>query len=355
MQNKTRDLLEQYISRQAQLNGVSANHVTQGFTITPSVEQVLENKKQQSADLLQKINVAPVSLQTGQKLGLGVTGPVSSINTSTTVRRTPTDVSTLDENDYACQQVNVDTFVPYAKLDMWAEFPDFQKRLTDQIVQRSALDTIMIGFNGTSRANPSDPATNPLLQDCGVGWLQRIRETAPQRVMSGVTISSLGSDGKIIRGTYNNIDGAVTDAKNSLLDPWYQRAGDLVVICSSTLVSDRELAVLNYLSATNPNSEALAGQLIAARQSIASLPTYIAPYIPDGCVLVTPFKNLSIYWQKGTHRRRVADEPQYNRIATYESVNYDFVVEDFGAACLLDGLTWAQPDPEPPVSLETVE
>ncbi|EDW2791975.1 phage major capsid protein, P2 family [Salmonella enterica] len=341
MQNKTRDMLEGYIQQQARLNNVSTAHVTQGFTITPSVEQTLENKKQQSADLLQKINVAPVSLQTGQKLGLGVTGPVSSVNTSTTTRRTPTDVSTLDENDYSCQQVNVDTFIPYAKLDMWAEFPDFQQRLTNQIIQRQALDTIMIGFNGVKRSNPSDPAANPLLQDCGVGWLERIRQTAPQRVMSDVTISSLNADGTITAGTYGTVDAAVNDAKNSLLDPWYQRSAELVVLCSTTLVSARELAALNFLSANNPNSEALAGQLIAARQSIASLPTYLAPYIPDGCILITPFQNLSVYWQKGTHRRRVADEPQYNRVATYESVNYDYVIEDFGAACLLDGLAYA--------------
>lgn len=48
----------------------------------------------------------------------------------------------------------------------------------------------MIGFNGTSYAEKSDRAANPLLQDCGIGWLQQYRTNAAQRVMKDVTVTS---------------------------------------------------------------------------------------------------------------------------------------------------------------------
>lgn len=36
-----------------------------------------------------------------------------------------------------------------------------------------SLDRIMIGFNGVKYSDPSDRAANPLLQDCGIGWLEK--------------------------------------------------------------------------------------------------------------------------------------------------------------------------------------
>jgi hypothetical protein len=35
--------------------------------------------------------------------------------------------------------------------------------------------------------------------------------------------------------------------------------------------------------------------------------------------LITPFKNLSIYYQRGGLRRTIKEEPEYNRVATYQS------------------------------------
>ena len=175
MRNTTRDLFDKYIQRQAELNHISAAHVTKAYSIDPSVEQTLEDKIQQSSEMLKKINIYGVNDQTGEKIGLGVSGPVSSTNNSTTDRRQPTSVAALDSNKYTCNKVNADTFTPYTQLDAWAKFPDFQQRLSNQIIKRIALDRIMIGFNGTSYAEKSDRAANPLLQDCGIGWLQQYR------------------------------------------------------------------------------------------------------------------------------------------------------------------------------------
>ena len=68
----------------------------------------------------------------------------------------------------------------------------------------------------------------------------------------------------------------------------------------------------------------------------------IAPYFPVNGVLITPFKNLSVYYQRGGLRRTIKEEPEYNRVATYQSSNDDFVIEDYGNVAFIDGIQFAQ-------------
>jgi P2 family phage major capsid protein len=342
MKLETRKLWDGYSQRQAELNGVPAQHVTAHFAIAPSVSQKLEDKVQQSSEFLQKVNVVPVSEQEGEKLGLGISGPVASANAGSTTRREPRSVHTLENDKYRCEQTNFDTFINYAQLDMWSKFPDFQQRISNQIIKRRALDRIMIGFNGTSRADKSDPAANPLLQDVNIGWLQKYRANAKQRVMSGVTITSRDESNKIIAsGQYGNLDALVYDAVSSLLDEWFKNDPDLVVVTGRNIMTAREYPLINGISDNNPNSEALAGQLIASRKTIGNLPAIIAPFFPEKAMFITSLSNLSIYWQEDKQRRMLKDEPEYNRVATYESSNDAFVIEDYGYGCLIEDISWA--------------
>ena len=343
MKLETRKLWDGYSQRQAELNGVPIHHVNTHFAIAPSVSQTLENKVQESSEFLKQIGIYPVSEQEGEKLGLGVGGPVASTNAGSTVRRDPRSVQTLDSDKYRCEQTNFDTFISYAQLDMWAKFPDFQQRITSQLVNRRALDRIMVGFNGTSHADKSDLTANPLLQDVNIGWLQKYRANAPQRVMSGVTLTSRDESNKIIaKGDYSNLDALVYDATTSLLDEWYKTAPDLVVITGRNIMTAREYPLINGISDNNPNSESLAGQLIVSRKSINNLPTLIAPFFPEHAMLVTSLRNLSIYWQEEKQRRMLKEEPEFNRISTYESSNDAYVIEDYGYGCLIENITWAE-------------
>ncbi|WP_338515795.1 phage major capsid protein, P2 family [Erwinia aphidicola] len=345
MKHETRLLWDAYNLRQAQLNGAKPEHVANSkhFSITPSVAQKLEDKIQDSSELLKKINVVPVSEQEGEKLGLGISGPIASSNTSSTDRRTPRSVHTLDDDKYRCEQTNYDTFISYPQLDMWAKFPDFQQRITSQIIKRRALDRIMIGFNGTSRAGKSDLAANPLLQDVNIGWMQKYRANAPQRVMTGAKLTSRDDSNKVIaKGDYGSLDSLVFDATSSLLDEWFKSSDELVVLCGRNIVTAREFPLINGISESNPNSEALAGQLIASRKTIGNIPSLIAPSFPDGTLFITSLSNLSIYWMEEKQRRLLKDEPEYNRVATYESSNDAYVIEDYGFGCLIEGITFAE-------------
>jgi len=343
MENTTRPLFDQYIARQAQLNGVSTAAIAAKFAVDPTVQQRLEAAAQESDSLLSKINVFGVNQQIGQKVLIGSKGPMAGVNNSTTTRRNPGDNGTLEPFDYLCRKVNYDYGISYQQMDAWAHQPNFQQLISTAMARQMSLDRIMVGFNGVKYSDPSDRAAYPLLQDCGVGWLQKIRTEAPHRVISDVTVTSRDDDNKIIaKGTYGNLGAAVYDAKNSLMDEWHKRNPDNVVILAGDLLTTTNFPAINAMSQTNPNTEQLAGQLIVAQERVANMPTFIAPFFPLNGVLITSFKNLSLYFQRGGLRRTIKEEPEYNRIATYQSSNDDFVIEDYGNVAFIDGITFAE-------------
>lgn len=345
MDNNTRKLFDQYVARQAEMSGVSPAAVAAKFAVEPSRQQKMEVEAQQSDSFLSKINVFGVSQQIGQKVLIGSKGPLAGVNNSTTTRRNPADNSKMEPFNYTCRKVNYDYGLGYEQLDTWAHMPEFQQLISKAMARQMSLDRIMIGFNGTKYADPSNRAANPLLQDCGIGWLEKIRTEAPHRMISGVTVTARDDDNKIIaKGTYGNLTSAVYDAKNSLMDEWHKRNPDNVVILAGDLLTSSNFPAINAMSQTNPNTEMLAGQLIVAQERVGNMPTFIAPYFPVNGILITPFKNLSVYYQRGSLRRSIKEEPEYNRVATYQSSNDDFVIEDYGNVAFIDGITFAQPE-----------
>ena len=82
---------------------------------------------------------------------------------------------------------------------------------------------------------------------------------------------------------------------------------------------------------------------------LGGLQAYRVSGFPANAVLITKLSNLSIYWQEGSRRRRLVDEPEYDRVANYESVNEAYVVEEYQLAVLVEniviGAAPARPDP----------
>ena len=337
MRNATRLAYTALAAQIALVNGVA--NATEKFAVEPSVQQTLESAMQESSAFLKAINLIGVQEQTGEAILAGVNGPIASrTNTAAGNRRSPADVSNLVKDSYVCKQTNYDTGFPYALLDAWAKFPDFQVRLTNAIIERQALDRIMIGFNGTSAAAATNRTNNPLLQDVNIGWLQKIRTSAPDRVMDeGATA------GKVIVGAggdYATLDGLVFDAVQ-MLEPWHRSRPDLVVLVSRDLMHAKLLAAVE--KGATSNQEENAAQEIVSRARLGGLPVVDAPFFPAGTVLVTFLKNLSIYWQEGARRRHIKDEPEFDRIADYQSSNDAYVIEDFGAVALVEHIEAAEP------------
>lgn len=332
MRNETRQLFNAYLDQIATLNGVAS--AVQKFTATPSVQQTIEKRIQESSAFLSKINIFGVNEQSGQKLGLGIGSPIAGTTNTASTDRATSDTTDIDGPGYTCTQTNFDTHVTYGKLDAWAKFPNFQTLIRDLILNRQALDRILIGMNGTSRAATSNRVANPLLQDVNKGWLQHLRDLAPARVMA----EGAPASGKVTYGAggdYENLDSMVYDAVNSLIDPWHQERTDLVAIVSRDLLHDKYFPLVDQSLAP---SEQQVVDLILSQKRLGGLPALRVPGMPAGKVFITPLDNLSIYWQEGTRRRTIVDNAKRDRVENYESTNEAYVIEDMGACCLIENI-----------------
>lgn len=341
MKKMTRFKFNAYLQQVAKLNGITdVGDVGKKFSVEPSVTQSLMNVVQESSEFLTRINMTPVAELKGEKVGVGVNGSIASTtDTDGGKERQTADFTSLESNKYECQQVNFDFHMRYNQLDLWARYQDFQLRIRNAIAKRQALDFIMAGFNGIGRAATSDRTKNPMLQDVAVGWLQKYRNEAPARVMSNIT----GEDGAVISpvirigkgGDYANLDAVVMDATNNLIAPWHQESPDLVVICGRKLLADKYFPLVNQ---EQPNTEAMAADVIVSQKRIGNLPAVRVPFFPANAIMVTTLENLSIYIMDESHRRHIEENAKRDRVENYESMKIDYVIEDYAAGCLIENI-----------------
>jgi P2 family phage major capsid protein len=335
MRNDTRQAYNQYTQRIASLSGVSS--AAESFAVAPSVQQTLESQMQESSEFLNRINVIGVDELKGEKVGLGVSGPIAGRTDVSANDRAPRDLTSLDGNAYECFSTEFDTFISWSKLDAWAKFPDFQVRLRNAVLRQQALDRIMIGFNGTSAAAASDRALNPLLQDVNIGWLELYRRNAAERVLAEVVAAS----GKVTvgaSGDYANLDALVFDVVNELIEPWYRESTDLVALMGRKMLADKYFPIISTHAETPTENRAL--DLIISQKRVGGIQAVRAPFVPDGKMMITSLENLSLYYQRGSRRRYIKDEPKRKRVENYESSNDAYVVEDYGYGCLVENITF---------------
>lgn len=365
MQTSTRLLFNAYVSQIALINHVPA--ATEKFNVDPTVEQRLEAKMAESSEFLQAINITPVINQTDVTLGLGTTRTIAGrTDTSGAGERAATDPTGSSQiNTYTCRQTNFDWAMRYAQLDAWRHRPEFQTLLRDAILAQQARDRIMIGWNGTSIAATTDRVANPMLQDVNEGWLHKIRTRAPAQLFNdgNLTVKSDGTNNVALKAIYikpdvelfdaeaaynatggsasadadySSLDALVLDAKR-MLPEWYRTRTDLVVIVGQDLVDDKYFTIAQKTGATATEVEAT-DRIIRSTKQLGGLEAVMVPFFPANGILITTLSNLSIYVQEGTRRRQLADEPKKDRIANYESVNEDYVVEDYELVVLVENI-----------------
>lgn len=336
MNKFTQEKFGQYLSGVAQDNNTSENFVMAGkqFNVEPTIQQKLENAVLENSDFLKRINIVMVEEMKGSALRLGVLSPVASRTDTNVKARETSDIHSLQENLYSCEQTNFDTHLNYAVLDSWAKFPDFAARVGKLKAERIALDRIMIGWNGASVAATTNRTQNPLLQDVNKGWLVQIKEKAPARVMKEEAKGS----GKIEVGagkTYKNLDALVFALKEDFIPSQYRDDTKLVAIMGSDLLADKYFPLINQEKPT----EILAGDTVISQKRVGGLQAVSVPYFPKGTVLVTSLDNLSIYVQEGKVRRALKDVPERNRIEDYLSSNEAYVVENYEAVAMAENIT----------------
>ncbi len=359
MLNATRALFAAYVSQIALINNVP--DATVRFAVAPAVEQKLEERMKESSEFLQKINIVPVTQQVGQTLGLEATRTIAGrTNTAAGNRRNPTDPTDNSErNSYHCRQTNFDWARSYTAIDAWRHRPDFETKIRDAILKQQGRDRIMIGWHGVEVAAQTDRAANPLLQDVNEGWLHKIRTRAPEQVFddgdlsvyddgtdhedkaiyikAGVDLYDASLDNAAeAQADYSSLDALVLDAKR-LIPEWHRGDTDLVVIVGHDLVDDKYFNIAQETGTTATEVEAT-DRIIRSTKQIGGLPAVRVPFFPGNAILITRLDNLSIYWQEGTRRRQLKDESEYDRIANYESVNEDYVVEEYELVVLVENI-----------------
>lgn len=335
MRNETRKAFNSYLEAVAKDNNVEYAGVVAGqkFNVQPSVQQKLEKQVQLSSEFLKLINIVPVTEAQGETLGLGVTGTIAGTTDTTNKDRETQDIHKLSVIAYHCQQINYDTHLRYNVLDLWSKFPDFARKIGEVKAERMALDRIMIGFNGEQRAATSNRQTYPLLQDVAKGWLKKIEEAAPQRVLKEETSDS----GTIEVGkghTYQTLDALVFDAVTDLIEPQFQDDTNLVAIMGRDLLADKYFPLVNNTQAT----EQVAGDTIISQKRVGGLRAIQVPFFPKGAILITRLDNLSIYYQEQGMRRTLVDNAKRDRYEDYVSSNDDFVVENYEMVALIKNI-----------------
>ncbi len=328
MHKLTRQQFNAFIERQAEINHISPSDVGSKFSVEPSVEQKLEERVREESDFLQRINVITVDQMKGEKVGIGVNSTIAGrTDTSGDGERKTRDIHTTDKRGYEVVQTNYDTHLRYNTLDTWRHRKDFQGIYTQAVNKQIARDRLMIGFNGKSAADTTDRSANPLLQDVNKGWLQDLREGKPAAVLSGMKVGP--------GGDCENLDALAFDIQEELIAEWHRDNPDMVVICGRRLLSDKYLGLINKYEQP---TEKKALDIIITNKQIAGLPAVRVPFFPANALMITTLDNLSIYIQRESTRRAIIDNPKRDQVEDYRSVNEDYVIEDYDAACLSEGI-----------------
>lgn len=302
----------------AQSYGVQ--NVTEQFSIEPSVEQHLQDKIVEQSSFLPKINVITVDDMKGENILGYASGPASGrTDTSGDKERTPVDLLGLGSNEYELFQTNSDVYLRYKTMDAWAKFNDFAERYTRYVQERIANDRELIGWYGEQAAVDTDIVAYPLLQDVNKGWMQYMREKLAANILvEGATAGEIRIGAG---GDFSSIDHAVADLKQGI--PKHLRK-DLVVMVGDELVGTETTGLFKTI-ADDPVKK------LAATESLSlfgGLPWDTPSNFPGRGLVITPYKNLSIYVQSGTWRRNLKDKPEKDRAEDYNSRNEGYTVEN---------------------------
>ena len=303
------------------------------FSVEPTIAQELNDAITAKADFLERINVVPVSEIKGEKVFIRVNGPVTGRTNTKTTDREAKDASALENTLYELADTQSDVGLPYAKIDAWAKFPDFKDRYSAAVQKRIAQDRIVIGFHGTRAAIQTDLAANPKLQDVNKGWLQQLREQAPQQVLKEGAVAgkvTLGAD-----GDYANLDALVHDTKQ-MVDEILREDGDLVAIIGSDLLAADKAKLYTKQGDTPTEKERIENAQVIA--TYGGLPAFSVPNFPVNAVLVTSWDNLSIYFQDSSWRKQTVDNPKRSRVEDYNSRNEGYVIEQLEKIALTENV-----------------
>lgn len=322
LSNPTKKVFNQFKKELAVSYGV--DNVSEQFAVEPTIAQSLNDQITEKTDFLQKISNIPVDEIKGDKVYLGVNQFITGrTDTSGAGERTPTEVVDLESDGYECIPTESDVALNFATIDAWAKFPDFRDKYSAAVQTAIAQNRIAIGWNGVKVAKTTDKKTYPLGQDVNEGWLQYMRKNRPQNIMADLAEAGKIRLGK--GGDYENLSAAVFDLKHGLHENFRQDP-NLVCIVGENLLH-REGLILHQKYGGLPTEKVIL-QTKEIIQLFGGIPPMLCPYFPANGLVITTLENLALYWQTGSWRRYIIENPKKNRVEDYLSRNEDYVVQE---------------------------
>lgn len=354
LSDRGRRALDSYFEQVAMHNGAHRG-VSHQFAVEPTAEQRLEDMQREEIGFLNRINVFPVRDLIGQVIGLTTEDFIARRTSEANLPRQPRYVGNMDDREFRLYDTEFDTKLPWNLIDAWSKFPDFAERYARHVARSIGLSRISIGWHGTSAAAHSNPATSPNGEDMNIGWLHKMRLEKPQHVMgradnAGTATGAIepiyiGPDSETAQGDYKNIDALAYDLISGM-PTWARNSTDLVVIVGQDLVDEKYFPMINRpLSNTidggRSTSDEVTSDIVMSAKQVGGRPAVIVPKFPDATMMVTTFENLSMYYQEGSRRRYIRDEPENkSSLVDYNSVNEGYVIEDTDFAVQAEGITF---------------
>lgn len=343
MKPQSKKLFTAMLAAMAATYGVAS--VTDNFAVEPTVAQELTDKIVESAEFLQEINGSvPVDELKGQKV-IGSAGPAIPKRTDTNVKeRQSSDILQLGKKDYELFDTEWDTHILWSTIDSWAKFKDFHKRYGEYVRHAIALGRIRLGWIGLTHAATTNPANFPNGEDANKGWLQHLREyNEGAQWFDGSTGTKVENEIRIgPGGDFENLDSAVHAVKQ-MINKLHRGRKDLVAIVGDELIAEEKAALYKALGQKPTEKERIEKEVVS--KVYAGLPIKAdVPFFPERGILITPLKNLSIYYQTDSWRRRIVDKPERKRIVDFNSVNEAYVIEDEEAAAGIEFANVKLPD-----------
>lgn len=366
LSDRGRRALDGLFTAIASMNGASRG-VAHQFALDPTAEQRLEDLQRESVGFLSRINMPSVTQLNGQVIGIGTNNMIGRRISRPNLPRKPGYAGRLTDRKYQLYSTLFDTMLPWELIDSWSKFPDFAQRYAKHVAISIALTRITVGWNGVEAAADTDPEAHPLGEDLNIGWLQKLRLEKPAHVMGRETVNIggvitatgaakpiyIGKNSDTADGDYKNIDALAYDLIGGM-PSWARNSTDHVVVVSQDLVDEKYFPMVNRplaetIDGGKSTSDQTVSDIVMSTKQIGGRPAAIAPFFPEGTMLVTPLgrsnasdsSNLSIYWQEGSRRRYIKDEPEnMAALVDYNSVNEGYVIEDTDFAVMAENITF---------------
>ncbi|MFH0274901.1 phage major capsid protein, P2 family [Vibrio jasicida] len=302
------------------------------FDVTPPKEIKLREAIIEGSEFLKKINVMDVDQTEGDAVTVGTDEMATGRAALDDGRFQGAGVG-MTGNAYKLQETDTMVKMSWLQQAAWINAGSqgqFNRLVASYTNQQIAADIVKVGWNGREAKRPTDPSTYPLGQDVNEGWQAHVERLAPEQIVKddgeGNPIyfdpeGTKDADGKPLY-TYKTLDAMASDLINSVLAPKYRSSPDLVVLVGHDLIAAAQYKL--YSEADKPSEHNDAQKL---DKSIAGRPAYVPAYFPGNRMVVTSYKNLSVYNQRGTKRRKVRDNDDKARMeSTYWRME-DYMVE----------------------------